>query len=172
MASVFRHSDDLIVVDQDWIERVKSAARAEPLRRARLNLHHSEDAAVQEMLIAFCADSLILPHRHIGKSESLHAVEGRALIVFFDDEGAVTRKLVIGAAGTGLPALYRLAAPHWHTVIPLDEMVVIHEVTTGPFRREQGGAPLWGPVGEDGLREMIEEIKAKVLTRSETAPFS
>ena len=172
MASVFRHSDDIIVVDEDWIERVKNAARAEPLRRARLNLHHSENDNVQEMLIAFCADSLIPPHRHIGKSESLHAVEGRALIVFFDDEGAITRDLIIGAPGTGLPALYRLAAPHYHTVIPLDEIVIIHEVTTGPFRREQGGAPLWGPVGEDGLRELIGQIKAKFLIGSDSTPFS
>jgi cupin fold WbuC family metalloprotein len=163
MASVFRHSDDVIVVDEGWIERVKNVARAEPLRRARLNLHHSEDEAVQEMLIAFCGDSLSPPHRHIGKSESLHAVEGRALIVFFDDEGAITRDLVIGAAGTGLPVLYRLAAPHWHTVIPLDDIVVIHEVATGPFRREQGAAPLWAPVGEDGLRELIGQIKARFL---------
>ncbi len=167
MASVFRHSDDIIVVDEDWIERVKNAARAEPLRRARLNLHHSENDNVQEMLIAFCVDSLIPPHRHIGKSESLHAVEGRALIVFFDDEGAITRDLIIGAPGTRLPVLYRLADPHWHTVIPLDDMVVVHEVSTGPFKREPGAAPSWAPVDEDGLRELIGQIKAKFLTGSD-----
>ncbi|MGA9598882.1 MAG: WbuC family cupin fold metalloprotein [Methylocystis sp.] len=172
MASVFRHCEELIVVDADWIERVKDAARAEPLRRARLNLHHSEDAAVQEMLIAFCDDSLIPPHRHIGKSESLHALEGRALIVFFDDEGAITRDLVIGAAGTGLPSLYRLAASHWHTVIPLDDMVVIHEVTTGPFRREEGPAPSWTPKGEAELRALIDQIKARFLASSGSTPSS
>lgn len=159
MASVFRHSDDVIVVDEDWIERVKEAARAEPIRRARLNLHHSEEDQVQEMLIAFCGNSLNPPHRHIGKSKSLHVVEGRALIVFFDEHGATTHQIAIGGAGTGLPALYRLAAPHWHTVIPLDEMVVIHEVTTGPFRREQERPPNWAPRNSEELLKFVERLR-------------
>jgi len=103
------------------------------------------------MLIAFCGDSLSPPHRHIGKSESLHVVEGRALIVFFDENGATKRRIAIGGVGTGLPALYRLAAQHWHTIIPLDEMVVIHEVTTGPFRREQERPPNWVPRNSEEL---------------------
>ena len=159
MTSVFRHSDDVIVVDEGWIERVKNAARAEPLRRARLNLHHSEADAVQEMLIAFCGDSLSPPHRHIGKSESLHVVEGRALIVFFDENGATKRRIAIGGVGTGLPALYRLAAQHWHTIIPLDEMVVIHEVTTGPFRREQERPPIWVPRNSEELLKFMERLR-------------
>jgi len=159
MASVFRHSDDDIVVDESWIERVKEAARAEPLRRARLNLHHSEEDLVQEMLIAFCGDSLNPPHRHLGKSESLHVVQGRALIVFFDENGATQRQIVIGGVGTGFPALYRLAGPQWHTVIPLDDMVVIHEVSTGPFRRGQEPPPSWAPKNLDELRNLIERLR-------------
>ncbi len=164
MPSVFRHSDDVIVVDEGWIERVKEAARHEPLRRARLNMHHSEEDQVQEMLIALCGDSLIPPHRHIGKTQSIHIVEGRALIVFFDEQGAPKRQVALGQAGTGLPALYRLAAPYWYSVIPLDEMVVFHEVNAGPFHRERERPPGWTPAGEDGLREMIGQIKARFLT--------
>jgi cupin fold WbuC family metalloprotein len=159
MVSVFRHSEDVIVVDEEWIERVKNAARDEPLRRARLNLHHSEDDQVQEMLIAFCGDSLIPPHRHIGKTQSIHVLEGRALIVFFDEHGSPNREVTLGQTGTGLPPLYRLAAPHWYTVIPLDEMVVIHEVNAGPFRKELEPPPSWMPRSYEELRDFIGRLR-------------
>ena len=159
MVSVFRHCDDIIVVDRDWIERVRQAARDEPLRRARLNMHHSEEDQVQEMLIAFCGDSLVPPHRHIGKTQSLHVLEGRALIVFFDENGAPMRQFALGGPGTGLPPLYRLAAPHWYTVIPLDEMVVLHEVNAGPFRKERSPPPSWAPRSDEELRSFIERLR-------------
>lgn len=160
MAAVFRNEDDLIVVDESWIERVKQSAKGEPLRRARLNLHRSEDDQVQEMLIAFCRDSLNSPHRHFAKSESLHAIEGRALILFFDDTGEVKRRIKIGGPGSGLPPLYRLCSPDWHTVIPLDDMVVIHEVTTGPFRRERDILPAWVPTEPESLRAFVNRLTA------------
>jgi cupin fold WbuC family metalloprotein len=158
MTAVFKNQDDMIVVDHGWIERVKENARAEPLRRARLNLHRSDDDQVQEMLIAFCRDSLNAPHRHIGKSESLHAIEGRALIIFFGEDGKVSRRVTIGASGTLLPPLYRLSSPEWHTVIPLDDMVVIHETTTGPFRPQKDISPQWVPADAESLRQFIERL--------------
>ena len=163
MVSVFKNVDDVIVVDAEWIERVKDSARRQPLRRARLNLHRSDDDQVQEMLIAFCRDTLNAPHRHLAKSESLHALEGRALICFFGDDGTVTKRLTIGGPDTGLPPLYRLSSPRWHTVIPLDEIVVVHEVTMGPFRREQDIVPSWMPKGEDALRRFNAMLTPAVI---------
>ena len=159
MTAVFRNADDVIVVDRPWIDRVIAHAQAEPLRRARLNLHHSEDDPVQEMLIAFCDDSLNPPHRHLGKTESLHALEGRAAIVFFDEDGVVTRRVTIGAPGTMLPPLYRLSAPTWHTVIPLDPVVVLHEVAMGPFRRDTDVVPDWIPRDSLALRDFIDRLR-------------
>jgi len=159
MPAVFRHSDDVIVVDDEWTERVKENARREPKRRARLNLHHSEEDPVQEMLIAFCKDSLNAPHRHRGKSESIHVIEGRALVVFFDDGGRVTRRLHLGPPGGRLPSLYRLAAPTWHTVIPLDDIVVIHETASGPFSPDNELPPAWVPRDEGSLRAFISGLR-------------
>ena len=159
MTAVFRNQDDIAVVDRAWIERVKENAAAEPLRRARLNLHRSENDLVQEMLIAVCDDSLNPPHRHVGKTESLHALEGRARIVFFDGEGTVTREIEIGGPGTDLPRLYRLSAPLWHTVIALDPIVVVHEILTGPFRTVTDPPPKWVPQDERSLRAFIAHLR-------------
>jgi len=159
MTAVFRNSEDVIVVDDAWTARVKDNACSEPMRRARLNLHHSEGDHVQEMLIAFCRDSLNPPHRHRGKSESIHVIEGRLAIVFFDDSGRVTERLYLGPAGGRWPSLYRLAAPRWHTVIPLDEMVVIHETASGPFSPENEPLPAWVPRDESSLRQFIGQLQ-------------
>jgi cupin fold WbuC family metalloprotein len=163
MAAVFENKDDIIVVDKWWIERVKAAARTAPLRRARLNLHKSADDQVQEMLIAFCGDSLNAPHRHVGKSESMHLIEGRVLVVFFDEEGMVTRRQELGGPGTNLASLYRLSSPEWHTVVPLDDVVVIHEVTTGPFRPRSEALPSWVPVDDENIRRLFDRLKLESL---------
>ena len=163
MASVFQNHDDLIIVDKDWIERVKDSARVATLRRARLNLHQSNDDKVQEMLIAFCGNSLNAPHRHVGKSESMHVIEGRVLIVFFNEDGSVMRRQLLGAPGTNLASLYRLCSPDWHTVIPLDDIVVIHEVTTGPFRARSETQPSWIPIDNQNLQQLIDRLKLESL---------
>jgi hypothetical protein len=71
----------------------------------------------------------------------------------------VTRRLHLGPSGSGWPSLYRLAAPAWHTVIPLDDMVVIHETASGPFSRESEPPPAWAPSDEDSLREFIAKLR-------------
>lgn len=162
MTAVFRQQDSIAAVDDDWIERVKQNAAIEPLGRARLNLHHSEADQVQEMVIAFRGDSLVMPHRHKGKSESLHVIEGRALVVFFDDDGQVTNRLVIGPLGSGLPPLYRLASDAWHVVIPLDESLVVHETSTGPFVRDTEPPPSWAPRSNEALRHFIDDLRSGV----------
>jgi cupin fold WbuC family metalloprotein len=159
MSSVFRQQDQVIVVGDSWIEKVKASARAEPLRRARLNLHHHESDAVQEMIIAFCDDTLIIPHRHLGKSEAFHMVEGRLDVVLFDDNGVVIQRIRLGAAGSGLPTLYRLNYPAWHLVIPLDEMVVVHEIASGPFSKDAEPAPDWVPRDEIALAAFVQQLQ-------------
>lgn len=159
MSSVFRQQDHVIVVGEEWIERVKASARAEPLRRARLNLHHHESDVVQEMIIAFCDDTLIVPHRHLGKSEAFHMVEGRLDVVLFDDDGKVTQRVRLGAAGSGLPTLYRLNCPAWHLVIPLDEMVVVHEIASGPFSKDATSPPDWVPRDEPALAAFVRQLQ-------------
>lgn len=163
MTAVFRQKDPVAVVDGDWIAKVKEHAATEPLGRSRLNMHHDESDQVQEMLIAFRGDSLVSPHRHRGKSESIHVMEGRALIVFFDDEGCMTQQLVIGAAGTGLPALYRMSSEDWHVVIPLEKSLVVHETSTGPFVRNTDPPPSWAPKDEKDLRAFIAKVRESAV---------
>jgi cupin fold WbuC family metalloprotein len=149
MNTTFTADPDIIEIYPDRLAELKTAAADSPLRRARICLHHSHADSVQEMLIAFCRDSYNRPHRHRRKSESFHLIEGRVLIVFFDESGVPTRKVFLGPAGSGLPFVYRLSSDRWHTVIPLDDYVLVHETTTGPFEPGQTEFADWSPDGTD-----------------------
>jgi len=159
MAAVFRHQEMVLGVGKDWIDRLKASARLEPLRRARLNLHHGDNDAVHEMLIALCGDTLVPPHRHPGKSESFHVIEGEILVVVFDDGGSIVRRFHLGPIGSGRDFIYRQATPVWHAVVPLSEFVVVHETTKGPFVKAECELPPWAPHGGEELRLFLDRLK-------------
>lgn len=134
-------------------DKLKRMALKAPLKRARLCLHHKHNDKVQEMIIAFCKDSYVRPHRHNKKSESFHIIEGRLLVVIFDKKGRVVRKIKMAPYGSGKTFCYRLSANLWHTVIPLTKFVIIHETTKGPFIKGESEFPGWCPDGKKDARQ-------------------
>ena len=160
MSATFFIGGDITEVTREQLEQLKQAARQAPLKRARFCLHHSHDDKVQEMVIAFCRESYVRPHRHIDKSESFHVIEGELLVVFFDDRGRVIRRIKMGTPGSGYTFLYRLSRDLWHTVVPLSEFVIIHETAAGPFVKEEADVAAWSPHESDasGTREFMTRI--------------
>ena len=57
-----------------------------PRQRARYCTHSLVDDEVHEMVIYHKEGTYIRPHKHIGKTESFHLIDGEADVVFFDDE--------------------------------------------------------------------------------------
>jgi cupin fold WbuC family metalloprotein len=141
--------DDVVVVSPEILADLKRAASTDPLGRARVCLHRENNDAVHQMIIAHHRRSYTHPHRHRSKSESFHVLEGRLAVVLFDDEGRVTRRILLSPPGSGEPAVYRLSASLWHTVVPLTDHVVFHEITSGPFVRGSGEAASWAPEEAD-----------------------
>jgi cupin fold WbuC family metalloprotein len=159
--TTFFPDQDIIEIHPEQLSALKKAAAAAPLRRARLCLHQNHADEVQEMVIAFCRDTYNRPHRHRGKSESFHVIEGQVAIVFFDEEGRPTRQVHLGMPADGLPFLYRLASDRWHAVIPLTDHVIIHETTTGPFVPGQTEFAPWSPDGADveAARQYVAQLE-------------
>lgn len=111
---------------------VKKAAFNSQLQRARINIHTSDDDVIHEMIIAFTHQSRVSPHRHPGKIESFNLLEGAVEIRFYDDNGSITKSIFMKEQ-TG-PRYYRLQTSLWHSVHPLSSIVLLHEITSGPFR--------------------------------------
>jgi cupin fold WbuC family metalloprotein len=128
---------------------LKAGALANERRRMRLCAHRSPQDALHEMLIALGRDTYIRPHKHGGKSESFHVIEGQADVVFFDDAGGVTGAIALGERGSGRYFYYRLADPWYHCVLVNSPVFVFHETTNGPFDPEQTTFAPWAPLEDD-----------------------
>jgi len=132
---VFVAEEGIIDLGDEALALVKRQAAASTRRRARICAHRDGSDPVHEMLIAISADSYIHPHRHLAKAESFHIVEGEVDVVIFDDAGGIDRVVALGASGTGRSFFYRLSESRYHTLIIRSKMLVVHEVTAGPFER-------------------------------------
>lgn len=85
-------------------------------------------------------------------------IEGSVLIVFFEETGEIKREVSLSAGRTS-PFLYRMSAPLWHTVLPLTEFAIFHEVTTGPFSPSE--YPSWEPDGPEEIRLFKERLQSQ-----------
>ncbi|MCC7205180.1 MAG: WbuC family cupin fold metalloprotein [Phycisphaeraceae bacterium] len=170
MPHVFTNDQALIAVGPEWLERLTREARTAPLGRARLCLHRSTRDAIQEMVIAFRRDSLVRPHRHPERCESVHVIRGKGVVLIFDDTGKVTRRIDLAALGQARQCehwMYRLCEGLWHTLVPMSDDLVIHEASQGPFEQSGGGsfAP-FAPEDGPALDAFIERTLAESLSLS------
>jgi len=161
MTTSFFTNQDVVEIGPEHLDAVKKAAAASPLRRARWCLHGSHRDSVQEMIIAFCGDTYNRPHRHEGKSESFHVVEGRLLVALFGDDGSVVRRIYLGPPGTGCNFVYRLSCPAWHAVVPLSDMTLIHETAAGPFDPGLTEFAPWSPdvADPEGIHRFLGRLR-------------
>ena len=143
--NVFHNTDDIAVIGPDWISSLKQVALASPLRRARICLHRSNVDKVHEMIIALAKDCLFRPHRHQAKAESFHMIEGRLVVIIFNEDGTTRRSFLLTPPGQGDAVAYRLCSSAFHAVLPLDETVVYHETTEGPFVTGEAVFAPWAP---------------------------
>lgn len=151
MSAVSVSDNPIFVLTPDRIDEIAAMAMGSELKRARFCLHSSTEDSVQEMIIAIARDSHLPPHCHPRKSESLHVIRGRLGLVIFDGDGEVKKRLTLSAEDAHAPAFYRIGRGVWHGVFALSELVVIHEVTAGPFNRDASQTPSWAPQTEDEI---------------------
>lgn len=149
-SEIFVAQEPIVVLGDEETTFLKQQAMQSPRQRARICAHKTNDDTLHEMLIAITADSYIHPHKHLDKSESFQIVEGIVDVVVFDDSGAITNVIALGSQGSGRSFYYRLSESRFHTLIIHSKILVVHEVTNGPFDKEQTIQALFAPLETDG----------------------
>src|SRR5262249_49414681 len=134
-AEVRYATDTVVLVGADDVAELKHDAALNPRRRIRLCAHAGVADTLHEMLIVHARECYVRPHKHLGKSESFHVVEGDVDVVLFDEDGAVTDVMAMGAYGSGRPFFYRIATPMFHTLFVRSDVLVFHQATRGTVRR-------------------------------------
>ena len=142
-----RHS--FAVARDEAAQFIKKVAPTTPRKRCRICFHPNSRALAHEMLIAIHASSYVRPHRHLGKTETLNALEGRVTALLFDDAGGVTERLPMGPYGSGRAFFYRMPENVFHTIVLESEWFVYLETTSGPFEPSLSEAAHWAPTESD-----------------------
>ncbi len=138
MTEAIFSTEDIIEVSPATLIDLKRRAETSPRRRFRLCLHHSPADDLHEMVIVFCGDTYLRPHRHPKeKTESYHIIEGTMTVLFFDDAGNLFRRIEMGPFGSGKTVLYRINAPAWHMPVATSQFLVYHETFRGPHVKER-----------------------------------
>lgn len=159
-------TDSIAEVTKDDIQWLKEKALTNKRERIRLCAHLSTENAVHEMLIVHTKGTYIPPHKHPGKSESFHMIEGDLDIVVFDDQGDIFQVITMGEYSTGARFFWRLSESNYHMVIPRSDIIVFHETTAGPFVLETSKnlAP-WAPSEADEPAQAVysAQIEQRLL---------
>ena len=92
---VFVASGPIVRLGSEDVDFLKRQAGLNARGRARICAHGDNEDAIHEMVIAISSSSYIRPHRHIGKSESFHIVDGSVDVVMFDNDGGITDRIVL-----------------------------------------------------------------------------
>lgn len=138
----FRAQGDVKVFTEELRGYLLDSARTSPLRRARINFHPDDSSLVQEMIIAMFADTKIGIHFHSSKSESFGILEGRVLVGLYSNSGHLFD--VVDLRSDRPQKFYRLDSNVSHLVVPISEVVILHETTLGPFQAAtHHEAPNW-----------------------------
>jgi cupin fold WbuC family metalloprotein len=147
-------------IDQSTIEVLLNEMESTPRKRIRLCLHDDVVNPLHEMAIVLGRESYIRPHKHEGKTESFHIIEGRLSVVFFDDNGKVQKVLRMGPLDSGLTFFYRLSNACFHAVVPESEYVIFHETTNGPFDPGDTEYAKWAPpeTEPEAARKYVDDL--------------
>jgi len=161
---IFQSDQPIVKLSKNEITFLKSEAINSGKKRARICAHHSNDDLLHEMIIAICSDSYIHPHRHLKKSESFHIIEGEVDIVIFSDSGDIEELIELGDSNTSKNFFYRLDEAKYHTLLIHSDILVVHEVTNGPFSRELTELAPFAPGEEDADKasSFIRSVKDKL----------
>jgi cupin fold WbuC family metalloprotein len=138
-----------VVVSAATIAFLKERAAANPRRRSALCTHPSSAAAQHDMLMVQHRSCYGRPHRHIGRSEAFHVIEGEVVLAIHDAAGAVIDAVRMSSPASGLPFYYRIPAETIHGSLIRSEWLVLHETTLGPFDRRTTAFPDWAPDGSE-----------------------
>ena len=161
------YADELVVrVDRDDVTSLVASADPMPRRRTRLCTHRSAEDRLHEMLIVHHREAYVRAHRHLGKAESMHIIQGETDLVLFDDAGKVTEVIGMGELHSGRPFYYRMSDSIYHSLVIRSEWLVFHEVTSGPLRREESEFAPWAPADDDapGVQVFLAATEQQLRT--------
>jgi len=154
-------------VTPQFLDDMLRRAADSPRRRTHYNLHETADDPVQRLVVATRRDAYFRVHRHPQKWELSMLLRGCLDVLVFDEHGALTERIRLGADGDAV--LYELPPDTYHTLVPQADASVFFEVKQGPYdpattAEFASWAPAEGSVEAEGFaaRLRLLEVGASI----------
>lgn len=160
--AVYLASDAIVYVGPAEVRYLKDRVMQSERKRIRICVHKSEEDPLQEMFIVASRESYIQPSKHVHKAESMHVIEGSADLIIFDETGRIAEVIEMGDPLSGRPFFFRTPESAYHSMLIRSELLVYHESTQGPFRRNDTVFPPWAPDEHDpaAVRAYLAKLSA------------
>ena len=97
-----------------------------------LDLRNSPEDQSQRMLNALEPGTVMPNHRHRDTSETVVILRGKIQLVFYDDNGVETERVVLVADGE--PRMLNVERGRWHLLVCHESGSVLFETKDGPYR--------------------------------------
>lgn len=170
MIAVRKESDEVlyplqdpVILDSSGVSELKRLALLNPRQRIRLCAHSAPQDSLHEMFIVHTSECYVRAHKHVGKAESMAILEGEVDVVLFNDDGTLRQVLPMGAPASGRTFYHRISKPVYHMMLIRTPFVVFHEITEGPFLREQTDFPEWAPEQDQpGRVHFLDRVEAMI----------
>lgn len=133
-AEIFLAPGPIVTIDGDALDFLRHAVLAAPRQRVQIDLHGDDGDSLRDVIVAIRPQSYIRPHKHPGKSESLHVIDGKVDVVIFDELGEIVEVLALSSDASAGGCSFRISKPLFHSLVIHSEILVAHEITDGPFR--------------------------------------
>jgi cupin fold WbuC family metalloprotein len=150
----------MIIIDETLTSSVIEEARKSPRLRKNYNFHSDYADPTNRLMNAMEPGTYLQPHKHESpdKWETFLILSGKALILQFDDTGAIMKGVILdpahGIYGVEIPARV------WHTVVALTSGTVLYEFKPGPYSPldDKNFAP-WAPQeGSPAVPEYLNSL--------------
>jgi cupin fold WbuC family metalloprotein len=158
MKNIYKENDEVLYTKESIVNLtaqdladIKKMAKLNSRQRIRICSHSSIDGKVHEMIIFHSKGTYVPPHKHLGKCESFHLISGEIDCVIFNNEGTITKTFPMGDYSSGKTFYYRIPADTFHTQL-FTKDTFFHEVTEGPFNRDETIIASWAPDEKDTLK--------------------
>lgn len=151
-SDVFLALGPIASIGNEEINYLRNELKGNPKGRVRINLHPDNSDTLHEMFIAIRPDSYIRPHKHLHKSEAFHIVFGEVDIVIFEDNGSIRQVVSLAMGHSDKAFYYRMSKPFFHTLIIKSNLLVVHEITNGPFIKDGTTFANFAPPEDAGMK--------------------
>ena len=142
-------------------------------QRARYCTHQNKGSNLHEMFEVFTRQTYLRPLKQEKKIYSFHIIQGAVDIYLFSNAGEVTDVISLGDFQSGKTFYFRPPANTYRTLLTMTDFVLYHEVTTGPFQKEDTIFAHWAPQENDtdGIGQFILQLHANKISRERLMPL-